>query len=272
MPEDIYRDVHGNIVDLSKSPAFQGSLPTFGPSPNPPRNIPESEKATPQDIAQTAEKAAPYAGRFAVTALPIAGAPFGIPGVAAASAVSLALRNQFPGIFGEASPSIPGQLLEFGADVGMQGLLPKVVEDIATTGIQGYGRQKLAQLLSSRAASALPSVRRGIYGGLEKQIQNRFMFPESQIVETAASNAQAGIPSVGGRITPQQLAGIQAFPELQNVPYQQTGASQQSIKAITDKALSDVNQVRNFRLSTGEPHTISHLAANEILTGSMKGG
>src|SRR5438445_5591310 len=136
----------------------------------------------------------------------------------------------------------------------MQGLLPKVVEDIATTGIQGYGRQKLAQLLSSRAASALPSVRRGIYGGLEKQIQNRFLQPESEIISQAASNAQR---QAGVNYPPRLTAGEQttpgAFPELFNTPPrreptsyniamgEEAVPSQQSIKAITDKALSDVN-------------------------------
>src|ERR1043166_369837 len=265
---DLYRDINGNVIDLSKSPALSGAPPIFGPSTTSTKVTPESQRATPEDISQTATKAAPYVGRFTANALPFIGAAEGPLGVGAGSATANALRNQWPGIFGQPG-TVPEQLMRTGEDLLFQSALPGVTEDIATTGVQNYLKNKMANLMATRVGSAMPSVRRGIYGGMAEQIQ-KHLYPESQIVETAAANAQTRIP--GQRPTPQQLQQIQAFPELQNVPYVQTGISQQSIKAITDKGLSDVNQVRNFRLATGEPDTIRHLAANEIITGSMKGG
>jgi hypothetical protein len=273
MPEEIklpkgYK-LQEDTIEYPKG--YMPYTPTFGPSTTSPRVTPESQRATPEDISQTATKAAPYVGRLTASALPAVGAVEGPLGVLVGSATSNALKGLFPGIFGEAG-SGPQQLMNTGADLLFQSAVPSIASGIATEGLQGYARRKAAQVLSSRVGSAMPSVRRGIYSGLAEKVQGRYLYPESQIIETAAANAQAGIPGAGGRITREQFERVQAFPELQNVPYQQTGASQQSIKAITDKALSDVNQARNFKLATGEPDTIRHLAANEILTDSMKGG
>jgi hypothetical protein len=281
---DLYRDINGNVIDLSKSPALSGAPPIFGPSTTSTKVTPESQRATPEDISQTATKAAPYVGRFTANALPFIGAAEGPLGVGAGSATANALRNQWPGIFGQPG-TVPEQLMRTGEDLLFQSALPGVTEDIATTGIQNYFRNKMANLMATRAGSAMPSVRRGIYGGMAEKIQQSYLQPESQIIGTAARNAQqqAGV-SYPPRLTAGEITTPGPMPELFNTPPlreptsyniamgEEAVPSQQSIKAITDKALSGVNQVRNFRLATGEPDTIRHLAANEILTGSMKGG
>lgn len=48
-------------------------------------------------------------------------------------------------------------------------------------------------------------------------------------------------------------------------------ANQQAYKSITRSALSDVSQVRNFKLATGEDTTIRQLAQNDVLSSAFKG-
>jgi hypothetical protein len=275
----------------------------------------EPSKPTPTTGEELRGEVAPAAGRFAVSSIPAVTAALGstvgpegtLMGAGAGSAISNTLKLQFPKLFGEAGDPLE-QGARFGGDIISQGIVPLGVEKLLATrlGRQAIGgipkllsseasgatlgevpfnaseamKSSLANLLTAPGIRNFPAVRGGAAGMMTKKLMGRYQFPESQIVESAAQNAQNTItdavasrdPAIVGAVQ-RNFAGNKIGSKLLNVTEDLTkGAQTQSYKDVADTGLSDLIHVRNWKLATGESKTLEQLALNKLVTNGFKSG
>ena len=165
-------------------------------------------------------------------------------------------------------------------------------------------KSKVANLLGGSFLKNFPAVKEGAAKSMTDSILKRYQFPETGILESAASNAanvkdeltsaykeavKTHMASDAYTLDPESVS-----PEMQATA-QELGnkfgknsvgaqlndlqrqfeaggevAGNQTYKQIAGTALSDVQHVRNFKLATGEPETIKQLALNDLVTNSFK--
>lgn len=175
----------------------------------------------------------------ALSLLPMAGGMLGdIPGAAAGALLRQVLTK---------NPSL-GQA---GIDTLLQGVIPAGVGK-ALEALGGNVASKIASKITNSKIN--PTLAEGLANKTSK-----FIMPEAATTETAAANA---LPAV--QRNPMLFQGSVAEP-LAKIPYNQTSVSNIPINKTVDQALSDVSQVRNFKLATGEPYTIEQLALNRAV-------
>lgn len=176
----------------------------------------------------------------ALSGLPaIGGIVGGIPGAAAGASARQTLTSGEPSLVGA------------GIDTLTQGVLP---------GAMSAGKSFVSRIAKKFVDNTNPAVAADLNAGIQKFIQ-----PEAATVEVAGQNLRSNIKNM----TPQQQSMAVQTPlvnELHSVPYTQGDKfAVQPIKEVADNALSDVTAVRNFKLATGEPHTIENLALNRSI-------
>lgn len=176
-------------------------------------------------------------------------------GALVGSGIGTGLQGMFPRLFGEKPEDVVSKVL---TDAAIEGAVPEGIGKAASVTIR-----PITKVLNR----VFPAIREGIAKQEAKQLEKKIL-PESQIIETAAENTRLNpnIPSPGTIGLGNTVAD-----DLIKVPYQQTNLSSQQIKEITKKALSDVSEVRNFKLATGGDHEIRQLAFNDILTRNYSG-
>lgn len=179
-------------------------------------------------------------------ALPAVGGMIaGVPGAAAGSFAKQALSQ---------NPS----LQDAGTDTLLQGVLPEAVG-----GIAGVLRDVKSQGLLKTIADRLPtSIASKLPGTKAAQIINQargLMGPEGAMVETAGQNARANLSPK--TYDPNTVAG-----DLVGTPYTHDEvANTPPIGKTADKIFSDVSEVQNAKLSTGDPTIIRQLARDRIM-------
>lgn len=222
----------------------------------------------PEDQARSIIKHTPEA-------LPMIGGSFGGPigrigGAAAGSILGQVLKNFSPKLFSQddQAPSLGDSATQVGLDTVTQGVLPSALGGVLKLATP-EGR---AALMASKIGRQFPAVRNSLGDSISQSLY-KIKYPESSVIETAAQNAQDSAKSLG----PLGIKNNPNFSEgtvgkdLLDIPYEQTQGSTNSISKVADKALSDVTQVRNFKLATGEPGTIEKLAVNKVLTKGFNG-
>lgn len=173
------------------------------------------------------------------------------------------------GAFAKQALSPTPSLQEGAIDLGLQGVLPEaagkltgILQSLRSNGV----RQTLANLLPTSLASKLPATK--IAETINKA--RGMLSPEAGMIETAGENARNQIPySKPGQVlhgvTPANYQGTVAE-DLVQTPYtQQSVAKIPPIGKTADKLFSDVTEVRNAKIATGDPTVIRQLAQDRIL-------
>ncbi len=268
-PPASYTDVHGNPVGSS----IQAGLGLNQPGSNPQRG-PAVPGPNPAAIPEAAADFLPMAGSFA-----------GPEGTAAGAFIKQALKESFPGTFnwskngeppsaGEAASGVAGDFLG-------QEVPGRLISAVANP------RLTVAKALSNKLVQKVYPQIQNTTGGLQAKA---LQFPETGILESAASNTDdlakdfvskynsaPDVPSqnkvwgeyqdkIGTNNVGQSLLRLN-----RDVENGGSVANQQAYKRITNSVLSDVSQVRNFKLATGEDTTVRQLAQNQIV-GDAFGG
>lgn len=244
----------GNLVNASSYPV-KNTIPTNIPPVQPPQGMGDIINRTPGLLEQTGLDSLPFLG----TALgSMAGQP--IFGAAAGSFLKQGLDPR--------TVDSTDALLNVGNDTLINGIVPQLGGKLAGTLGDAITsstpfRAMLAKIAASRLFKNLPAVRGAVANSniqdLIPQVANKVL-PESGIVETAATNAQNNLPVVPHWNDPGTVGE-----DLMNIPYKQTEGSPYSISKLADKGLSDVSQVRNWKLATGETSTIQQLGLRNAI-------
>ncbi len=174
----------------------------------------------------------------------LAGGAGAIPGAALGSIAKQLISSKK-----DTSPEDTG--LDIAKDVGLNALLPAAVSKIPFIG----------KLVGKLAGRDNPEIQKFIEKGA-----GRFTdYPESSLVETAASNARGT-----GLMPTSEIGSNNVVTDLLKVPYNQVGQESTAISKVADKALSSVEQVRNWKLATGDS-TISQLGAKRATAAGFNG-
>lgn len=204
-------------------------------------------------------------GKFLANAMPAIGGAvatpesFGgltIPGIAAGSMIKRGLQTISPKYFGQPPEDGLGDAIDTGTDI-VGNSLPYVGSGIANA----FSTAGKAKILASRLFRNTTPVQNAVSQDIESGV-GRLTTPDPMVIETAAQNVR---DNTGVSVAEKYKEGSIGA-DLAQVPYQADQKLRDiSFKNIADKALSDVQQVRNFKLSTGEVDTIDQLAANRAL-------
>ena len=262
-----YTDVNGNPIKLtSPTLSFQG------PPPGANTGIPGEH---PYDIS--------YAPLIVPNLLSAIGGMTGGPvGATAGSMFGEGLKNLAPSVFSATgtAPDVGTSLGQIGTDYAIQGLVPSAVEGMMNLGKDFKGT--LSRLIANKFVSRFPSVRDALETQMGQNVVNRLLYPETGILESAASNAANSHQGLldayeqADKGSPEELAARKIYAnafgsnsigqKLLNLSSLNPGEVQtQGYKNITQQALRDVSQVRNFKLATGEPFTIEQLAQKKLI-------
>lgn len=217
-----------------------------------------------EPIQEAAKTVAPYAGRAAAEIPTFAGAALGGPlGAVLGYGVSSGLRSSNPKVFGKP----PEDIADFIGGAGMEGLTQGVAPKLAEGAAKVIANLPLAV---SRPFRSFPAVRSKLAENITDQALQRYRFPESMVLETAAENAGQNIEKAGVAGLATNKVG-QALLNLRN-EYELGSdiAKTQTYKSIADTALSDLTHLRNFKLATGSPKEIEQLALNRLITNGFK--
>lgn len=175
----------------------------------------------------------------ALSGLPaIGGIVGGVPGAAAGATARQTLTTGEPSLVGA------------GIDTLTQGVLP---------GMLSAGKRFAGNIAKKFVDKSNPVVSKSLNEGIQKFVQ-----PEAATVEVAGQNMRGNYPDPGS--FNKAASEFPLMNDLNNVPFTQGQKfATQPIKEVADNALSDVTAVRNFKLATGEPHTIENLALNRSI-------
>ena len=253
-----YTDINGNPIDMSRG---------FVSPPSGNRTVP---LAPISDVA-------PYGTRFLANSLPALGATLAAPegmgvgsiatgalGAGLGSFVKRGLQAISPKWFGEPPGDTTGDMIDTATDAVGAGVLPPVLTSGLNTAIKVATKgpaETISKVLASRLFRNTTPVQNAVSQDIESGV-GRLTTPDPMAIETAAQNVR---DNTGVSVAEKYKEGSIGA-DLAQVPYQ---ADQKlrgiSFKKISDRALSDVQQVRNFKLATGEADTIDQLAANRAL-------
>ena len=203
-------------------------------------------------------------------------------------------------LLGSALGALGGSLLKQGINQKITGKEQGLGDGLAENATDVIGQSVLPNLLGKLFGGRTTVANALANKGVQKvfpQIKNTtselqakaLQFPETGILESAASNVDQAVQDFSAQFkaakTPAQEAKVwQEYHDQvgsnnvgksllrlnQDVENGGSVANQQAYKSITDKALSDVSNVRNFKLATGEDTTIRQLAHNDVLQGAFK--
>ena len=301
MADTQYYDVNGNPVQLKQQQYFDvqgnpiqqaapiGSSGGRGGVPLTQQNIDTANKANDIKRPGIADAFRHFIGQYIPGLLPAGGAiggallgggPDPITGAAGAglgSAAGVELQNEAPRWFGQGPSSGAEAAGRIGGDIVGNSIIPDVGGALARGGInlaKQAGEGGLKAALLAQFAKGTKPVQSALLGdtineGMKKLSSK--IYPDSSIIETAAQNAQDNLNNTlnSGQSNPfangGPFQGGTVGQKLTGVPYQQTDARVQSLSKIKDMALSDVTQVRNWKLATGETGTIRQLAAGDVI-------
>lgn len=238
----------------------------------------------------------PFVGRAAVEALPFAGSFAGPEGTVVGSMVKNLIKSYKPDLFGQPPQDMGDIALGAGKDILTNNLVPGGVGVLsnAISGLLRRGVPGVADILASKGVSSFPAVKEGLQGALADKVVNKFQYPETGVLESAAENAKGTKESILDNIEKERAnlpkgslnsPGLEsAIADHENVFGKnavgnqlvnlqkefESGATQvagsQTYKQIANTALSDVRHVRNFKLATGESKTVEQLALNNLVT------
>ncbi len=247
-------------------------------------------KPTQQEQSQYVERQPAFReaiGKDIPSAIAFGGGFAGPGGGVAGSMIGQGLRDAAPSLFGgEDSGSVAGDVLS-------NAVIPSVLGKIGN--FIRSPREAMTELLSSRVGRMSPGVKTAVAQDVLNQSSGKLQqmrYPETGILESAATNVDDAVQSItklanDPNITPTQFNKV--WTQYQNqygkntvakallklsVDVDNSGsvAAQQAYKKISGQALSDVSQVRNFKMATGEPDTISQLATRKVIDSGYNAG
>lgn len=260
-----------------------------------------AELYVPQTETDFNKEVAPLGGRAFANFLPmllsIAGSrvPYGSSaGAAAGTGASMLLRNSMPELFGEPPKSGLSAGIEFGEDQLLNSTMPWLFNKSYRLGTKLIGG--VPSIATLPGIRSLPGVREAAAESISRQIGKKYVFPESQIIESAAENAGTQFGDLtqnveaakAASLTPKAVhldpAVIQAEEELSKVfgrnkighklvkldqEYKagRDVAKTQEYKDIANLALKDLIHGQNWLLATGrDALSLEQLALNKVLT------
>ena len=222
---------------------------------------PDSETAT------MADRFRHWIGRFVPGAMSAGGSILGgaateglggeALGAGAGSLLGQNLQEKFPRLFGAAPESSVGQTA---MDVAGNALLPAAGGAVANA-LKSKGVNLLASPLLRRTAPVQRALGAEAEEGATK-VLDKYVFPQSATIETAAQNAQ---DVYHADPMSNNFGGGTIGNKLLNIPYEQTTARAAKLSDINKTFMSDVTQVRNLKMATGEPYTAEQLGMSNLL-------
>jgi len=284
-------DANGNAIIYTQPPPQQTQQPNIFETINPTKppskypgidakGYPISGGGDPGGDTMSAQGSLdPKSTDTLLEGLPIAGGVFGgIPGAAAGSFAKQALSS---------NPSIGGGI----ADTITQGIIPAGIESALSGGVKaGVGR--LLSKLPDSVLQYLPGYAKAqIAGKLASK-----MYPESDLVQTAAQNAadQSGKiasqidaakppftlglkgPGLTNSVSPEEATVVAKYnskyadnqigSQLLTIQKQMGVSGDQPLSAVPKLMLSDVKHVENAILATGDPTIVRQIATNDLVT------
>ena len=202
-------------------------------------------------------------------------------GAGLGSAVLMELRNEFPNLFGNAPKSSTGMGVQLGSDILTNSVIPAGINALINPEARAVA---LAKIVANSPLKNFPAVREGMARSISQGILNRYQYPQTAIIESAAANAADTADSLTAAIKSGDKTALQESQDIfgenrvgnsllnlqRQVEAGQGVAGNQATESIAKDALSSVQQARNFKLSTREPITLQQLAVSNLFTDAFK--
>jgi len=224
----------------------------------------------------------PIIGSFIANSMPALGGAlatpesFGagtIPGIAAGSFIKRGLQAISPKYFGGEEGSVSGDLADTAIDIAGN-LIPyggKAAADVLAP-----TKGNVAKILTSKFLKGSPAIQEAVDRSVGAQAES-MITPNDLTMRNAAQNvrenpniqdyAKRGNKDFAHPAVSEGTVGK----DLADLRRQDFGIGNISVSKLNDKALSDVTQVQNFKIATGEPYTIEQLAVNKAIKSGYSG-
>ena len=260
------------------------------------QNIPPQSNAFPTEAIK---KIAPYAGRAAVSAIPLATSLLfpEAPGLATAGGFSIeqGLKTLAPGLFGDPPQSLGEGALRLGSEELSNVAVPWAANKVIGSALNaGRDLTQLGPKASyAKLMSNWPAVREGVVQQMTDKAMGKYIYPESKILEVGAENATENYGSLMDKITqaeagPNPLQDVTAAQGRLNQVFgdnkigqklldlhreSQAGneiAKTQTYREISNLATSDLIHGQNWNLATGDPKSLEQMTLNKLFNTGYK--